>query len=66
MDETFWEEFSKYSIKANNELFKKQHEVLIKGGLAPNKKLGEYTMSEAQDLIASMYANFSPEGTELK
>ena len=54
------------SVKENNELFKKQHEVLIKGGLAPNKKLAEYTMSEAQDLIASMYANFSPEGTELK
>lgn len=54
------------SARENNELFKKQHEVLIKGGLAPNKSLSEYTMSEAQDLIAAMYANFSPEGTELK
>ena len=54
------------TVKENNELFKKQHEVLIKGGLAPDKKLAEYTMSEAQELIAHMYANFTPEGTELK
>lgn len=54
------------SIKENNELFKKQLQVLQDSGLAPRKKLSEYTMSEAQDLIACMYANFRPEGDELK
>ena len=54
------------TIKENNELFKKQLQVLQDSGLAPRKKLSEYTMSEAQDLIACMYANFRPEGDELK
>ena len=54
------------TVKENNKLFDEQLNALIKGGLAPNKRLSEYTMNEAQDLIAHMYANFSPEGTELK
>ena len=54
------------TIKENNELFEKQLRVLQDSGLAPRKKLSEYTMSEAQDLIACMYANFRPEGDELK
>lgn len=54
------------TIKENNELFKKQLQVLQDSGLAPRKKLSEYTMSEAQDLIACMHANFRPEGDELK
>ena len=54
------------SIKENNELFKKQLQVLQESGLAPKKKLSEYTMQEAQDLIACMYANFRPEGDELQ
>ena len=53
-------------IKENNELFKVQRDALIKAGLAPDKKLGEYTMEEAESLIDSMYKCFEPTGTELK
>ena len=54
------------TIKANNDLFKKQFDTLKQAGLAPDKKLSEYSLDEAQDLIAAMYANFTPEGTEIK
>lgn len=54
------------TIKENNELFKKQFEALIKAGLAPDKKLADYTLEEAHNLIASMYLNFKPEGEEVK
>ena len=35
-------------------------------GLAPDKSLADYTMDEAKSLIDAMYANFTPEGTEIK
>ena len=54
------------SAADNNKLFKEQREVLIKNKLAPDKKLEEYTMEEAQDLVNKMYACFDPTGTELK
>lgn len=50
----------------NNKLFKKQHEALISAKLAPNKKLDEYTMAEAEALIDAMRKCFEPTGTELK
>ena len=54
------------SADKNNKIFKAQKEALIKGGLAPNKSLTEYTLEEAQNLIDSMYKCFTPEGTEIK
>ena len=54
------------TAKENNELFKVQRDALIKAGLAPDKKLGEYSMEEAAALIDAMYKNFDPMGTELK
>ena len=51
----------------NNELFTKQLAVLRAAKRVPEKALSEYTMSEAEDLIALMYAAFtSPTSTELK
>jgi hypothetical protein len=54
------------SIAENNKLFKEQFDALIKAKLAPDKKLSEYTMEEAEALIQAMYTNFAPEGTEVK
>lgn len=50
----------------NNRLFKLQTESLKEAGMCPNKKLDEYTQSEAEYLIACMYKNFDPKGTVLK
>lgn len=50
----------------NNALFRKQLKVLIANKLAPDKDLKDYTMDEAQTLIAFMYSKFTPKGTELK
>ena len=52
--------------KANRELFGKQLAVLQAAGLAPKKPKEEYTMQEAESLIAAMYSRFDPQGTELK
>ena len=52
--------------KANRELFAKQLAVLQEAGLAPKKKKEEFTMQEAESLIAAMYSRFDPHGTELK
>ena len=54
------------SAAANNKLFKDQLNALIEAKMAPNKKLAEYTMDEAEALIEAMYKNFAPEGTEVK
>ena len=54
------------TVAQNNKLFKEQREALVKGGLAPDKPLEEYTMEEAEALIDAMYKTFSPEGTEIK
>jgi len=50
----------------NKELFKKQHAALIAAKLAPDKPLVEYNVSELENLIDAMRANFTPTGTELK
>lgn len=54
------------SPKENNLLFRAQHDALIEAKLAPDKKLEDYTMAEAEALIDAMYKCFSPKGTELK
>lgn len=50
----------------NNKLFATQLEKLVQAGLTPNKKLEEYSLDEAVELIDLMYKRFTPEGTELK
>lgn len=50
----------------NNVIWKKQVVALIAAKLAPDKKLSDYTQDEAENLIAAMYKNFDPCGTELK
>lgn len=50
----------------NNKLFAEQRNALIAAGLAPDKKLEAYTLAEAEALIEAMYANFDPEGTEIR
>lgn len=59
-------EARKISAAKNNKLFADQRNALIAAGLAPNKKLEEYTLEEAEELIDAMYKNFDPEGTEIK
>lgn len=54
------------TAKENNALFKSQFDALVQAGLAPDKKLAEYNLEEAQALIDAMYKNFAPEGTEVK
>ena len=59
----------KSSDKAMNEddkLFTAQMKALIDAGMAPNKKLDDYTMDEAKALITNMFEKFEPEGTEIK
>lgn len=50
----------------NNKLFREQKDALVAAGLAPDKKLEDYTLPEAEALIDAMYKTFSPEGTEVK
>lgn len=54
------------SATKNNKLFTDQRKALINAKLAPDKKLAEYTMQEAESLIRMMYEKFDPEGTEIK
>ena len=54
------------TAKENNALFKSQFDALVQAGLAPDKKLAEYNLEEAQALIDAMYKNFAPEGTEVR
>ena len=56
----------KISKAENAALFKKQIEILTAAGLIPNKKLSEFTRTEAESLVAYMYTKFTPTGTELK
>jgi hypothetical protein len=49
----------------NAALWKKQIEVLTAAGIVPNKKLSEFTMKEAENLVNAMYTRFTPTGTEL-
>ena len=50
----------------NNKIFKAQREALIKAKMIPDKKLEDYTMEEATDMVNKMYGCFDPTGTELK
>ena len=50
----------------NNALWKAQVTALVGAKLAPDKALAEYTQTEAEHLIADMYARFDPKGTVLK
>ena len=54
------------SAAKNNKLFAEQRDALIAAGLAPDKKLDEYTLEEAAKLIDDMYKRFDPEGTVIK
>lgn len=54
------------TVAQNNKLFDDQKKALIKAGLAPNKKLDQYTMEEAENLIDAMYKNFTETGTDIK
>lgn len=56
----------KISAAKNNKLFAEQRAALIAAGLAPDKKLDEYTMEEAAQLVDDMYKRFDPEGTVIK
>lgn len=58
-------EMREITPKENNKLFKEQHQALIKAKLAPNKKLDQYTMEEAEALIDAMKKCFPLNGTEL-
>lgn len=59
-------EIRKISVAQNNKLFTAQMKALIDAGMAPNKKLDNYTMEEAKNLIVMMFEKFEPEGTEIK
>lgn len=50
----------------NNAIWKAQVQALTDAKLSPAKPLTEFTQKEAEDLIAGMYANFTPTGTVLK
>lgn len=54
------------SAAENKVIWDKQVKALRAAGLAPDKMLTEYTQAEAEALVAAMYANFDPCGTELK
>lgn len=56
----------KMNAQENNKLFNKQYEELMKAGIAPKKKLDEYTMEEAEALIDAMKKCFDLTGTELR
>lgn len=56
----------KITAEENKELFKKQHEVLVKAGLAPDKNVKEYTMAEAEALIDAMSKCFPLNSAEMK
>ena len=50
----------------NAAIWTKQIEVLKGAGLIPNKKLGQFTMQEAENMVGLMYTRFTQTGTELK
>lgn len=50
----------------NTAIWNKQIEVLRANKKISDKKLSEYTMKEAQELVNYMYSLFDPTGTELK
>ena len=59
-------EARRITVSQNNKLFAQQFKALVEANMAPNKKLEEYNLEEAEALIDAMYKNFSPEGTEIK
>lgn len=54
------------SAKENNKLFEDQLKALVGAGLAPDKKLCEYSMEEAIALIDAMMKNFPIKSAVLK
>ena len=60
------QDIRKITAAENKELFKNQYQALRHVGLVPDKKLEEYTMEEAENLIRLMYERFEPKGTEIK
>ena len=50
----------------NNTIWKAQIKALTEAKIIPNKPLAEFTMQEAQRMVAAMYANFTPTGTVVK
>lgn len=55
----------KITVKQNNALFADQKNALVAEGLAPNKALEKYTLSEAEALIDAMYKKFPPKSAEM-
>jgi hypothetical protein len=49
-----------------NKIFKKRLEALVNASLAPDKKIDDYTIEEAEALVDAMNRCFDPRGTELK
>ena len=54
------------SATENKKLFNDQLKALIDAGMAPNKDIKEYSLTELENLISAMRKNFTPTGTELK
>lgn len=59
-------ELRNISPSRNNKLFADQQKALIDAGFIPDKKLEEYTMPEAENMIRMMYEKFTQTGTEIK
>ena len=53
------------TVSQNNKLFASRREALVKAGMAPNKKLDQYTVEECRDLIDAMEKNFADVETEI-
>ena len=49
----------------NSIIWTAQIKALTAAKLIPDKKLSEFTMKEAEDMVAYMYSRFTPTGTEL-
>ena len=49
----------------NNIIWTAQVKALTAAGLIPDKKFSDFTMKEAEDMVAYMYSRFRPTGTEL-
>ena len=53
------------TVAQNNKLFSARREALVKAGLAPDKKLDQYTVDECRALIDAMEKNFADVETEI-
>ena len=59
-------EARKITAAENKSLFNAQKDALVNAGLAPDKPIQDYSLTELKSLIDAMWRNFSPTGTELK